>query len=157
MTAAAATKCGISLLFFTFTFLHQCLSFKCEQAEAVQRELDRLGSTLRQIEAYNDSMKSEIAVTRRAAYTAEEAMQKLEKEKQHQDYIIDDMQVGVAAEQTCVQTCRAVTCCTDDIVCQTLRATGARGPALHITCRTRMHVSSTDHACLPARACSAWR
>jgi hypothetical protein len=39
-------------------------------------------------------MKSEIAVTRRAAYAAEEAMQKLEKAKQHQDYLIDDMQVG---------------------------------------------------------------
>jgi hypothetical protein len=63
------------------------------QAEAVQRELDRLGATLRQIEAYNESMKGEIAVTRRAAYAAEEAMQKLEKEKQQQDYLIDDLQV----------------------------------------------------------------
>jgi hypothetical protein len=54
---------------------------------------------LRQIEAYNESMKSEIAVTRRAAYAAEEAMQKLEKEKQHQDYLIDDMQVGTVLVQ----------------------------------------------------------
>lgn len=38
-------------------------------------------------------MKGEIAVTRRAAYAAEEAMQKLEKEKQQQDYLIDDLQV----------------------------------------------------------------
>lgn len=59
----------------------------------MQRELDRLGATLRQIEAYNESMKGEIAVTRRAAYAAEEAMQKLEKEKQQQDYLIDDLQV----------------------------------------------------------------
>lgn len=66
------------------------------QAEAVQRELDRLGATLRQIEAYNESMKGEIAVTRRAAYAAEEAMQKLEKEKQQQDYLIDDLQVWPA-------------------------------------------------------------
>jgi phage-related tail protein len=64
------------------------------QAEAVKRELDRLGTTLRQIEAYNESMKGEIAVTRRAAQSAEEAMQKLEKEKQQQDYRIDDLQVG---------------------------------------------------------------
>jgi hypothetical protein len=65
----------------------------------VQRELDRLGSNLQQVEAYNESMKSEIAVTRRAAYAAEEAMQKLEKEKQHQDYLIDDMQVGTVLAQ----------------------------------------------------------
>lgn len=63
------------------------------QAEAVQKELDKLGSTLRQIQAYNDSMKGEIAVTRRAAYAAEEAVQKLEKEKMQQDYLIDDLQV----------------------------------------------------------------
>lgn len=63
----------------------------------MQRELDRLGSTLRQIEAYNESMKSEIAVTRRAAYAAEEAVQKLEKEKMQQDYLIDDLQVQQAA------------------------------------------------------------
>jgi hypothetical protein len=58
---------------------------------------------LRQIEAYNESMKSEIAVTRRAAYAAEEAMQKLEKEKQHQDYLIDDMQVGTVLNCCCFQ------------------------------------------------------
>lgn len=73
------------------------------QAEAVQRELDRLGATLRQIEAYNESMKGEIAVTRRAAYAAEEAMQKLEKEKQQQDYLIDDLQV-------CWGACDSLSC-----------------------------------------------
>lgn len=65
------------------------------QAEAVQRELDRLGSTLRQIGSYNESMRGEIAVTRRAAAAAEEALQKLEKEKQQQDYLIDDLQARV--------------------------------------------------------------
>lgn len=59
----------------------------------MQRELDRLGSTLKQIESYNEQMKGEIAVTRRAAYAAEEAVQKLEKEKIRQDYLIDDLQV----------------------------------------------------------------
>lgn len=38
-----------------------------------------------QIEAYNEEMKSEIAVTRRAAYAAEGAVQKLEREKLEQD------------------------------------------------------------------------
>jgi hypothetical protein len=46
------------------------------------------------VEAYNESMKGEIAVTRRAAYAAEGAVQKLEKEKMSQDYLIADMQVG---------------------------------------------------------------
>lgn len=65
----------------------------------MQRELDRLGSTLKQIETYNESMKGEIAVTRRAAYAAEEAVQKLEKEKLQQDYLIDDLQVlGLTVE-----------------------------------------------------------
>eukprot|EP00877_Chromochloris_zofingiensis_P014228 jgi/Chrzof1/9059/Cz03g34170.t1 len=63
-----------------------------QKAEQVQRELDRLGSTLKQIESYNEQMKGEIAVTRRAAYAAEEAVQKLEKEKIRQDYLIDDLQ-----------------------------------------------------------------
>ncbi len=55
------------------------------QVEKHQMELDRLGATLKQIETYNEEMKSEIAVTRRAAYAAEGAVQKLEKEKLHQD------------------------------------------------------------------------
>ena len=37
-------------------------------------------------------MKSEIAVTRRATYKAEEAVQKLEKEKSHQDTLITKLQ-----------------------------------------------------------------
>ena len=48
-------------------------------------ELDRLGATLKQIETYNEEMKGEIAVTRRAAYAAEGAVQQLEKEKLRQD------------------------------------------------------------------------
>ncbi len=49
-------------------------------------ELDRLGATLKQVEEYNEAMKGEIAVTRRAAYAAEEAVQKLEKAKMEQDF-----------------------------------------------------------------------
>jgi hypothetical protein len=37
---------------------------------------------------------SEIAVTKRAARAAEAAVQRLEKEKQRQDFLIDGMQVG---------------------------------------------------------------
>lgn len=52
----------------------------------------RQASTLRQIEAYHASMKQEIAVTRRATYKAEEAIQQLEKDKGHQDTLIDKLQ-----------------------------------------------------------------
>lgn len=57
-----------------------------------QLELDRLGATLKQIEAYNEQMKSEVAATRRAAYAAEGAVQQMEKQKLEQDLRIDAMQ-----------------------------------------------------------------
>lgn len=56
------------------------------QVDKYQLELDRLSATLKQIEEYNEQMKSEIAATRRAAYAAEGAVSKLEKEKMEQDY-----------------------------------------------------------------------
>ncbi len=62
------------------------------QADHFQKELQRLHATLKQIEAYNEQMKGEIAVTRRAAYAAEEAVQKLEKDKAAQDFLIDELQ-----------------------------------------------------------------
>lgn len=62
------------------------------KVERFQSELDKLAATLKQIEAYNEQMKSEIAVTRRAAYAAEEAAQKLEKDKLKQDFRIETLQ-----------------------------------------------------------------
>ena len=56
------------------------------QVENYQQEVDRLGAMLKQIETYNEQMKSEIAVTRRAAYAAEEAVQRMEKDKVGQDF-----------------------------------------------------------------------
>eukprot|EP00743_Colponemidia_sp_Colp-15_P001752 GILK01001913.1.p1 GENE.GILK01001913.1~~GILK01001913.1.p1 ORF type:complete len:909 (-),score=261.49 GILK01001913.1:118-2775(-) len=56
-----------------------------------QDELNALNRTLRQVEEYNDQMKSEIAVTRRATYRAEESVSTLEKEKKLQDLLIDSM------------------------------------------------------------------
>jgi hypothetical protein len=64
------------------------------KAEQFQVELDRLGATLRQVEEYNERVKGEIAVTRRATYAAEEAISKMEKEKKEQDLLIDQLQVG---------------------------------------------------------------
>lgn len=45
-------------------------------------------------------MKSDIAVTKRAAHAAEEGIQRLEKEKQRQDFMIDGLQVRAAADAT---------------------------------------------------------
>lgn len=57
----------------------------------VQQDLDALNATLRQIEQYNEEMKSEISVTRRATYRAEESIQNMEKEKKQQDVFIDTL------------------------------------------------------------------
>jgi len=59
--------------------------------ERYQGELDQLSATIRQVEAYNEQMKSEIAVTRRATYKAEEAISKLESGKKGQDVLIDNL------------------------------------------------------------------
>ncbi|GMH42071.1 hypothetical protein BSKO_09990 [Bryopsis sp. KO-2023] len=62
------------------------------EADQIQGEVDALATTLKQVELFNEAMKSEIAVTRRATYAAEESMQKLEKQKQEQDFLIDQLQ-----------------------------------------------------------------
>merc|ERR1719331_2106459 len=46
-----------------------------------QAELDKVNLTLRQVEQYNEQMRGEIAVTRRATYKAEEDLSGLEKRK----------------------------------------------------------------------------
>jgi chromosome segregation ATPase len=56
-----------------------------------QVELDKVNSTIRQVQAYNEAMKDEVAVTRRATYKAEEATTQLEKEKNSQDLLIDSL------------------------------------------------------------------
>ena len=45
--------------------------------------------TTGQVEVYNEEMKDEILVTRRATYKAEEAVSGLEKDKGRQDLFID--------------------------------------------------------------------
>jgi septal ring factor EnvC (AmiA/AmiB activator) len=39
-----------------------------------KQELDALNETLRQVETYNEEMKNEISITRRATYKVEEAL-----------------------------------------------------------------------------------
>ncbi|CAN0190282.1 unnamed protein product [Pylaiella littoralis] len=54
-----------------------------------EAELNSLQDTLRQVEMYNEEMKDEILVTRRATYKAEEAVSGLENDKGRQDLFID--------------------------------------------------------------------
>ncbi|CAM9167860.1 unnamed protein product [Chrysoparadoxa australica] len=56
-----------------------------------QAELNAIQETLRQVETYNDEMKGEILVTRRATYKAEASVQELEKAKGQQDAYIDGL------------------------------------------------------------------
>jgi hypothetical protein len=107
----------------------------CLQVEAQQAELDKLGVTLRQIEEQNEAMKGEITATRQAAYAAEEAVSRLEREKLQQDLLVDNLQVG--------------------------RAEGpARGMGLCcMACKTSMTTSMQGSlcACIHMAPCSCWR
>lgn len=60
-----------------------------KQRKKYAAELEALNDTLRQIEAYNEEVKAEIAMTRRATYKAEQSMQSLEKHKEMQDLYVD--------------------------------------------------------------------
>merc|ERR1719230_2504081 len=72
-------------------------SKKADVDEAVRRlgksqdEQNQLNITLRQVEEYNEQMKAEIQVTRRATYKAEDHIKQVEKDKVKQDHLIDTM------------------------------------------------------------------
>lgn len=50
-----------------------------------------MNRTLKQVEEYNEVMKSELALTRRTTYRAEENVGSLEKVKKKQDLLINNM------------------------------------------------------------------
>ena len=54
-------------------------------------DLSKLNKMLKQIEDYNTDVKSQIQVTRRTTYRAEENIMNLEKQKKKQDFLIDHM------------------------------------------------------------------
>lgn len=56
-----------------------------------QKELDALNVALRQVKKYDDEMKSEIAVSKRAARKVDEDTKNLEKSKLSQDFYIDGL------------------------------------------------------------------
>ena len=62
-----------------------------KQHKKYSMELSSLRETIQQIEKYNEEVKSEIAVTRRATYKAEQSMQELEKNKEFQDLYVDSL------------------------------------------------------------------
>ena len=70
-----------------------------KQRKKYTAELEALNDTLRQIESYNEEVKSEIAMTRRATYKAEQSMQSLEKHKEMQDLYVDRLTKQVNALQ----------------------------------------------------------
>eukprot|EP00933_Yihiella_yeosuensis_P005575 TRINITY_DN110118_c0_g1_i1.p1 TRINITY_DN110118_c0_g1~~TRINITY_DN110118_c0_g1_i1.p1 ORF type:complete len:886 (-),score=277.70 TRINITY_DN110118_c0_g1_i1:401-3058(-) len=60
-----------------------------------QDELNQLNITVRQVEEYNEQMKAEIQVTRRATYKAEDHIKQIEQVKAKQDLLIDSMNEDV--------------------------------------------------------------
>ncbi|CAE7442879.1 Coiled-coil domain-containing protein 40 [Symbiodinium microadriaticum] len=70
---------------------------KVEVEEATRRlaksqdELNQLNITVRQVQEYNEQMKAEIQVTRRATYKAEDHIKQIEEMKSKQDLLIDSM------------------------------------------------------------------
>ncbi|CAM6127437.1 unnamed protein product [Calypogeia fissa] len=63
-----------------------------ERLEQTNLELDDLLNTLKQVEKYNEEIKSEIAVNRRLTYASEELMVQKEKAKKEEDLQITLMQ-----------------------------------------------------------------
>ena len=61
--------------------------------QEAQKEYDSLQSTLQSIQQFNNKIKDEIKVTRRAAYGSEESMLKLEHDKNEQDEMITSLQL----------------------------------------------------------------
>jgi chromosome segregation ATPase len=60
-----------------------------KKLQKAQDELNQLEITLRQVDEYNDQMRAEISVTRRATHKAEENIKNVEKSKVKQDLLID--------------------------------------------------------------------
>jgi len=60
-----------------------------------QDELNQLNITLRQVEEYNEQMKAEIQVTRRATYKSEDHIKEIEQIKHKQDVLLDNMNEDV--------------------------------------------------------------
>jgi coiled-coil domain-containing protein 40 len=74
-------------------------AIELKKFEKNQADLEQLQVTLRQVTTYNEELKGEVAVTRRATYKAEEAITKLEKDKADQDIFIDTLNENLKKAQ----------------------------------------------------------
>jgi hypothetical protein len=92
VSLAVAHVCSRSLLYCqVFKERKDQLDVEEKKVEHAKAELEGINETIRQMEAYDRQMKSDIAVTRRETYGAEEAVTKAEKAKLAQDLYIDRM------------------------------------------------------------------
>ena len=73
----------------------------------LQGELDKLNVTLKQVEKYNEEMKGEIALNRRATYKAEEIVQGMERSKRQQDYELEELNSFILDLQKQLNLCAA--------------------------------------------------
>jgi len=62
-----------------------------ERLSKHQSELDNVNATLRQVELYNEEMKGEVAIARRATYRAEQQVTDAERKKRYQDLYIQNL------------------------------------------------------------------
>lgn len=67
-----------------------------KQHKKYAAELESLNETIRQIQKYNEEVKSEIAITRRATYKTEQSMQIMEKKQETNDLLVDDLNKKVS-------------------------------------------------------------
>ncbi|KAK9821181.1 hypothetical protein WJX74_006086 [Apatococcus lobatus] len=74
-----------------------------QKVDDFQSETDKLAASLKNIEKYNEEMKGEIAVTKRATYAAEQAVQTAEKGKKEQDFLIEALHAQIRAQQSAAQ------------------------------------------------------
>ena len=69
----------------------KCKLYYLPEVEKQKKESEKLNATLRQIDQYNQEIKSSIHVTKRSTLKAEEELAKLEKEKKRLDYYVDSL------------------------------------------------------------------
>eukprot|EP00920_Eleutheroschizon_duboscqi_P003057 GHVT01007272.1.p1 GENE.GHVT01007272.1~~GHVT01007272.1.p1 ORF type:complete len:684 (+),score=93.12 GHVT01007272.1:389-2440(+) len=63
--------------------------------ETTQDDLNRITLAIRQGQEHSQEMRTEIEVTRRTTYKSEHAIQKDEKSKLHQDFLVDSMNTQI--------------------------------------------------------------
>ena len=84
-----------SATFFRYEASKREVDKQLKLVNKAQDELNQLNTTLHQVEDYNEQMKGEIGITRRATYKAEDVIKKKEKVKKQQDLVIDKYFINI--------------------------------------------------------------